>query len=154
MNRQLREQRQLTNRELVTCPHGLNSNENCWWCETTKNKPTEQRIDRLEEKFKALLNVVKLLALAPKLGRGGGLGTTIIQNVIEGTTLIESGLVSAKPDSNTLAFYMATDTDTIYQRRDGSWVDISFSRPEAPDVQVTDISVDGDTGALQITTPD
>lgn len=148
--------RQLINRKLVTCTHGISTNESCWWCETTKNKPTEDRIDILEKRFEMMLGVLKLLIKAPHLqGSNGSVVTNIVNNIIQGTgdTLIRSGLDAEKPDSNELAFWMSTDTDTIYQRRDNSWIDISFSDPTSPDLRITDISVDDSTGALQITTP-
>lgn len=148
--------KQLTTRKLVTCEHGIGTGETCWWCESTKNKPTNERIDIMEQRFEALLGVIKLL-LRQQVLRGGNVsvGEIIHQTIINqgGESLISSGLEADRPTDNSLAFWLSTDTDTIYQRRDDSWVDISFSRPTAPDVQVTDISIDDSTGALQITTP-
>lgn len=143
--------RQATNRKLVTCSHGISPSETCWWCETTKNKPVNDRIDIIEQRFEALLGVIKLLLRSQGSGGGSGVvnaSTTIIQN-----SLIKSGPEADRPDAvnGGLAFWMSTDTDTIYQRRDNTWINISFSRPTAPDLRITDISIDGTTGALQVT---
>lgn len=147
-----KEQRQKINRLLVTCEHGIDKSETCWWCASTANKPLTDRIDIIEQRFDALLGVLKLILKGSQLGTGRPVlnSTTIVQ----GNNLIQAGLDADKPNSDNIAFWMATDTDTIYQRRDGTWIDISFSRPTAPDIRITDVSIDDSTGALQITTPD
>lgn len=151
------ETRQGLNRQLIKCAHGIASNESCWWCETTKNQPLVERIDVLEKRMLALLQVIQLLIKAPHLqGSNGAVVSNVVNNIIQGTenSLIQAGLDADKPETTSLAFWMSTDTDVIYQRRDGAWVDISFSHPTAPDIQITDVSIDDATGALQITTPD
>jgi hypothetical protein len=147
-----KEQRQKINRQLITCEHGINKSESCFWCASTANKPLTDRIDIIEQRFDALLGVLKLILKGSQMGGRPVLNssTTIVQN-ITGNNLIQSGLDADKPNDNNIAFWMSTDTDTIYQRRDGTWIDISFSRPIAPDVRITEIHTDDATGTLEVT---
>lgn len=141
--------KQVRNRQLITCEHGLQGT--CWWCESKKVKPVEQKIDMLQERFDALLDIVKMLIThrtKNMTGSNAGLTTTtIIQN-----SLIRSGSDADKPASGDgLAFYYATDVDKIYQRRDSSWIDISFSRPTDSDARIINIETDTATGTLEVT---
>lgn len=143
---------QKLNRQLLTCEHGLDGY--CWWCTSLKNKPVEKQIDVIKDRFDCLLLVVKMLMKNMIMMKSTGSASAGVVTEIMGSNLITSGADAAKPaDGGNLAFYFATDTDTIYQRRDSSWIDISFSRPTAPDIRIKDISIDGGTGALQINTP-
>jgi len=142
---------QALNRQLLTCEHGMDGY--CWWCTSLKNKPIEKQVDQLKERFDCLLLVVKMLIKNAIMQKPGG--HSVVAGVVTevmGSNLITSGADSAKPaDGGNLAFYFATDTDTIYQRRDNSWIDISFSRPTSPDIRITDISTDSTTGSVQVT---
>ena len=134
----------------MACEHGMEGY--CWWCESLKNKPIEKQIDMLKERFDALLAVTKMIIRNTIQMKHPSNGTIGIVSQIIGSSLITSGADASKPsDGGNLAFYFATDTDTIYQRRDGSWIDISFSRPTPPDVRITDISTDSTTGTLKVT---
>lgn len=147
-----KKKRQLINRQLVTCQHGVGSDETCWWCESLGNKPITKKIEILEGRFDALLGVVLMILKTRTPTRtvlGGSVNTVINQIVEEG--LIKSGNDADKPNSNTIAFWYATDTDRIYQRRDNDWIDISYSRPVSPDLRISDISVDDTTGTVEVT---
>jgi len=160
-------QRQRTARQLVKqaytqtdfCPHGISITESCWWCSIEEkklikknNRPLEQRVQILEERFDALLKVVSMLLQVKLPSRVvlGGSVTTVINQITDGG-LIQSGNDADKPNSNSLAFWYATDTDTIYQRRDNDWINISYSRPTAPDSRITNIEVDDTTGTVEVT---
>lgn len=144
---------QALNRELMTCSHGISGDMgSCWWCKSIENKPVEKQIDVLKERFDCLLAVVKMLIKNNIMMKSTGNTTGSLVAEIIGSSLITSGADASKPsDGGNLAFYFATDTDTIYQRRDNSWIDISFSRPSGADVRITDISTDSSTGSVQVT---
>lgn len=144
------QEQQKLNRALLTCEHGIDGY--CWWCSSLQNKPIEKQVDVLKERFDCLLVVVKMLIKNMLMAKPNGSVVAGTITEVMGSNLIKSGADASKPaDGGNLAFFYATDTDTIYQRRDSSWIDISFSRPTAPDIRITDVSIDGGTGALQIT---
>ena len=135
----------------MTCEHGQEGY--CWWCISLKNKPVEKQIDILKERYDCLLMVMKMLIrnMVHKKGPGANVVIGTITETIN-SSLISSGNDAAKPaNGGGLAFYYATDTDVIYQRRSSDWIDISFSRPTSPDIRITDISTDSATGSLQVT---
>ena len=85
-------------------------------------------------------------------GRSTGYHSTGVETEVIGSQLIKSGSDSSKPsDGGGLAFFYATDTDIIYQRRGGGWIDISFSKPQDGDARITNIETDSTTGTLEIT---
>lgn len=141
---------QKLNRQILTCEHGMDGY--CWWCTSLKNKPLENQIRILDDRFEALLLVVKMLIKNMIQQKPGGFHSTGIVSQIVGSSLISSGSDASKPsDGGNLAFYFATDTDVIYQRRAGSWIDISFSKPADGDARITNIETDASTGTLEVT---
>src|SRR3990167_6948592 len=130
----LKTETQLRNREILACEHGIKGK--CYWCDFNPNQSAEKRLDDIEEKFCALVNLIKrILAFTLQAPSKTSLTATtnnITQTTTTGDTLISSGLDTAKPSGGGgLAFFFATDTDIIYQRRDNSWIDISYSRTNA-----------------------
>lgn len=141
--------RQKIGRQLLTCEHGIDGD--CYWCKIKQEAPTKEKIAILEDRFMALLDIMKML-ISERTRNMTGVNSGLSTTTIIANSLISSGLDSAKPGSGTsLAFYYATDIDKIYQRRENSWIDISFSRPQDGDARITNIETDSATGTLEIT---
>jgi len=143
-------------KELVTCEHGITGD--CWWCNFNKEKQRSlgmtERIESIEDHLIGTMAVLKMLVkgmIEMKGKTGAGFQSTTAGPV--STKFIDSGNDADKPSgSHQLAFWFSDDTDTIYQWRDDSWIDISYSRPGAGERRITNL-VEKD-GAVEVTHED
>lgn len=144
-------------KELVTCGHGITGK--CFWCDFTKEKQRKksgiERIEAIEDHLIVTMDVLKMLLKEVIRGQGKrGAGFASSAGPVL-TKLIDSGADADKPSgSHNLAFWFAEDVDKIYQWRDSSWIDISFSRPDAGEKRVTDIVYKPSTDDVEVTHED
>lgn len=137
--------------ELVYCEHGIRGK--CWFCEKINESKTANEAQRiLAKRIDTLRNLIFYLIM-PMIKQGAASQPWIVSSPTQQNPLVQMGTDANKPATNGpgYMFYYSTDKDTIYQWRDSSWIDISFSRPAAGETRVTDVSIETD-GNPELTT--